>query len=114
MLLKDLVNATEKHLNITLGLMHNSSSSTITTWDGEEQRETVLNKNFTLINDAHCLNAYTLEPDEHESDNFRILINGSIFFTSPNITSDFRLLNPKLYCIAPNASNIYLHTRNIN
>lgn len=113
MLLKELVNATEKHLNITLGLMHNSSSSTITTWDGEEQRETVLNKNFTLINNAKCLNAYPLEPDAEESDNFRILINGSIFFTNPNTTEDLRLLKQKLYCIAPNVSNIYIHIQEI-
>lgn len=102
-ILKGLVNNTEDTFNITLGRQQNSSG-TIKLWDGEEQHEAVINKKFKLISNPICRNAIFLQPEEEELDNFRVLANGSLFFTSPNSSENERILGPENYCIIPTVS----------
>jgi hypothetical protein len=88
---------------ISLSRLQNASS-TIKLWEGEEQREAVLSKHFKVLKDARCLFAWPLEPKEFALDDFRILANGSLFYSHPNISESLRIVSPENFCIVPMAS----------
>jgi len=99
------MNDTEDQYNITMGQLQNSSIA-IKLWDGEEQRDAVVNENFKMIkSDAMCWNPLLLQPEYEEFDHFHILANGTLFFTHPNISENERILSTKNYCIIPSVSS---------
>jgi hypothetical protein len=92
-----LANDANEQYNFTLGMQNSSKKMQL--WEGEEQRDLQINKAFKVIKDAKCPNPFLLDPEEEELDAFQILINGSLFFTSPNTSETDRIFGTENFCI---------------
>jgi hypothetical protein len=86
---------------ISLNRLQNSSSTIMELWEEEEQREAVVNETFRVIRDAHCPYAWDLQPKMDELEEFRILANGSLFYTHPDVSESMRIYSPDDFCVVP-------------
>ncbi|XP_065353646.1 G-protein coupled receptor Mth2-like [Cloeon dipterum] len=71
-------------------------------WIGDRRQQVLMSEHFHIIDEGWCVSGgYFLEEDI-ELDEFRILSNGSIYFSHPNITNDAeRMISVENSCIIP-------------
>ncbi|XP_059484657.1 G-protein coupled receptor Mth2-like [Neocloeon triangulifer] len=69
-------------------------------WDGENVTKVDMNKHFGVVYEAEC-GGFMLDPENNEMDEYRILSNGSIYSTHPDIVKQHQLTTAHEYCLMP-------------
>jgi len=72
----------------------------IKVWEGGEENWVLLKKQFRIIKEARCLKPYILDIDIPEDGN-QLLSNGSLVYTSPNVSAEHRIEPEERFCIIP-------------
>ncbi|XP_065345954.1 G-protein coupled receptor Mth2-like [Cloeon dipterum] len=80
-------------------------------WNGDQKKQVLISQHFHIIDEGECVSGgYFLEEDI-ELDEFRILSNGSIYLSHPNITNDAeRMISVENSCIIPELGKVRAYT----